>query len=97
MFGEGILCDGRFIPNPKNGHTLDNYETSFNPYEQELFQKLKERDTPKPLVDFEMEDGYMSGYCSSCGIEHEGEVGLLNFEFCPYCGQKILWGYGDVD
>lgn len=97
MGGEGILCDGRFIPKEQARICgLDTY-TDFNPYDRELFQKLKERDTPKPLVEFEMEDGFMSGYCSVCGIEHEGEVGLLNFEYCPYCGQKILWGYGDVD
>lgn len=55
-------------------------------------QSLIKRDELKKLDYFEIDCGDMSGYCPNCGREHEGTVGLVNFSFCPDCGQRLDWG-----
>lgn len=63
---------------------------------KKILQKLVNKDVPARVI-FERKVGYISGnfielpICPSCGIILSKEVELNQSEYCPKCGQHLIW------
>lgn len=64
--------------------------------DKKTLQKLVSKDVPAKVI-FERKVGYISGHiidlpiCPSCGIIFSKEVEQNQFEYCPKCGQHLIW------
>ena len=64
--------------------------------DKKTLQKLVSKDVPAKVI-FERQVGYISGHitdlpiCPSCGIVFSKEVEQIQPEYCPKCGQRLIW------
>ena len=63
---------------------------------KKMLQKLVSKDVPAKVI-FERQVGYISGHitdlpiCPSCGVVFSNEVEQIQPEYCPKCGQHLIW------
>ena len=64
--------------------------------DKKTLQKLVSKDVPAKVI-FERQVGYISGHitdlpiCPSCGVIFSNEVEKIHPEYCPKCGQHLIW------
>lgn len=64
--------------------------------DKRTLQKLVSKNMPAKVI-FERQVGYISGHitdlpiCPSCGIVFSNEVEKIQPEYCPKCGQHLIW------
>lgn len=64
--------------------------------DKKILQKLVSKDVPAKVI-FERQVGYISGHitdlpiCPSCGVIFSNEVEKIQPEYCPKCGQHLIW------
>ena len=64
--------------------------------DKKTLQKLVCKDVPAKVI-FERQVGYISGHitdlpiCPNCGIIFSNEVEKIQPEYCPKCGQHLIW------
>lgn len=63
---------------------------------KKILQKLVNKDVPARVI-FERKVGYISGHfidlyiCPNCGTIFSMEVEMNQSEYCPKCGQHLIW------
>lgn len=63
---------------------------------KKILQKLVSKHVPAKVI-FERKVGYISGnfielpICPSCGIVFSNEEEKIQPEYCPTCGQHLIW------
>ena len=63
---------------------------------KKMLQKLVSKDVPAKVI-FERQVGYISGHitdlpiCPTCGVIFPNEVEQIQPEYCPKCGQHLIW------
>ena len=63
---------------------------------KKILQKLVSKDVPEKVI-FERQVGYISGHitdlsiCPNCGVIFSKEVEKIQPEYCPKCGQHLIW------
>ena len=64
--------------------------------DKKTLQKLVSKDVPAKVI-FERQVGYISGHitdlpiCPNCGIVFSKEIEQIQPEYCPKCGQHLIW------
>ena len=64
--------------------------------DKKTLQKLVSKDVPAKGI-LKRQVGYISGYiidlpiCPNCGIIFSNEVEKIQPEYCPKCGQHLIW------
>ena len=64
--------------------------------DKKTLQKLVSKDVPEKVI-FERQVGYISGHitdlpiCPNCGVIFSNEVEQIQPEYCPKCGQHLIW------
>ena len=64
--------------------------------DKKTLQKLVSKDVPAKVI-FERQVGYISGHitdlpiCPNCGVVFSNEVEKIQPEYCPKCGQHLIW------
>ena len=64
--------------------------------DKRTLQKLVSKNMPAKVI-FERQVGYISGHitdlpiCPNCGVIFSKEVELFQYEYCPKCGQHLIW------
>ena len=65
-------------------------------FPKKILQKLVSKDVPAKVI-LERRVGYISGHiidlhiCPNCGIIFPNEVEKIQPEYCPKCGQHLIW------
>ena len=52
----------------------------------EQIEEMKERDTAMEINEIHVDEYY----CPACGAENNCDQGVVEDNFCPRCGQRIL-------
>lgn len=66
--------------------------------DKKTLQKLVSKDVPAKVI-LKRQVGYISGYiidlpiCPNCGVVFSNEVEKIQPEYCPKCGQHLIWEY----
>ena len=64
--------------------------------DKKTLQKLVSKDVPAKVI-LKRQVGYISGYiidlpiCPNCGVVFSNEVEKIQPEYCPKCGQHLIW------